>query len=224
MKKFALILATAITLTLAATFMIGANDQMFSAEEVSAFQQWNTKFSRSYASPAEKKYRLSVFIKALRHIKESNAQGHSYTLGLNRFAIMTKEEFKVKFLGRRGALIPESERTASNSVGDEPASIDWRTKGNVTPVKDQGQCGSCWAFSSTGALEAAWFTKSGTLLSFSEQQLNDCSWLQGNQGCNGGLQQDAFKYYIKKGAQLESDYPYKGSDRFCQYSKHSVAA
>jgi C1A family cysteine protease len=137
---------------------------------------------------------------------------------------MTKEEFKIKFLGRRGPVSPDSERVAVESFADAPESIDWRTKGAVTPVKDQGQCGSCWAFSSTGALEAAWFTKTGTLQSFSEQQLNDCSNSFGNEGCNGGLQEYAFDYYKKRGAELESTYPYKGRDMHCKYDKSKVVA
>ena len=88
-------------------------------------------------------------------------------------------------------------------------SVDWVSAGAVTPVKDQGQCGSCWAFSSTGALEGAHFVKSGELLSFSEQQLVDCAGLKyGNLGCNGGLQQRAYKYLESNKAELESVYPY----------------
>lgn len=225
MQKIAFILAAAITLSMMTSIIIDSNKkQVYSAEEVTSFQQWNVKFNRSYKCPAEKLYRLSVFIQNLRLIKEQNSTNATYSLGLNRFATMTPTEFKVKFLGRRGAVIADSERVEINSVGDEPASIDWRTKGAVTPVKDQGQCGSCWAFSSTGALEAAWFTKTGNLLSFSEQQLNDCSWAYGNQGCNGGLQENAFKYYKKKGAELESEYPYVGKDRLCHAGKHTPTA
>jgi cathepsin L len=227
MQKVAIVLTAIITVLSMGRLMYQANrDHPYGAEEVAAFEQWNQKFSQSYNCPAEKLYRLAVFIKNLRHIKEQNQTNaaYSYRLGLNRFAIMTQTEFKVKFLGRRGAVIPDSERVAPNNINAAPASIDWRDKGAVTPVKDQGQCGSCWAFSSTGALEAAWFTKTGNLESFSEQQLNDCSWLQGNQGCNGGLQENAFKYYKHKGAILESDYPYKGRDNICHYKKHPVKA
>jgi C1A family cysteine protease len=98
---------------------------------------------------------------------------------------------------------------------EAPTSIDWRTEGAVTPVKNQGQCGSCWAFSTTGALEGAYFMANKELKSFSEQQLVDCSSSFGNQGCNGGLMDDAFKYVESHKIELESEYPYTGRDGKC---------
>lgn len=104
-----------------------------------------------------------------------------------------------------------------------PDSVDWTTKGVVTPIKNQGQCGSCWAFSTTGSLEGAFAIANKQLQSFSEQQLVDCAGSFGNQGCNGGEMDDAFKYVEKNGLCLEMDYPYKGTDGTCQASKRVPA-
>jgi len=99
-----------------------------------------------------------------------------------------------------------------------PASFDWSAKGAVTPIKNQGQCGSCWAFSTTGSLEGANYLKNKNLISFSEQALMDCSTKYGNHGCNGGLMDDSFYYVIDNGIPLESKYPYKAVDGSCKYN------
>ena len=113
--------------------------------------------------------------------------------------------------------VPSKNKTfdyiSSNTL---PDSVDWVTKGAVTGVKDQGTCGSCWAFSAVGALEGLYAIKSGNLLPFSEQQLIDCSQAQGNKGCQGGWMDQAFDYiWDEQGIETEQDYPYVGQDGSC---------
>ncbi len=159
--------------------------------------------------------RVQIFCDNLNFIETHNAQNKSYKLALNAFAHLTHEEFlnmyttsayahpKPKMFGL--ANTRANLRTAATSI---PASIDWVAKGGVTPVKDQGQCGSCWSFSTTGSMEGAYFVKYGSLVSFSEQELVDCS-SPLNHGCNGGLPDRAFRWIMNNdGLCTEADYPY----------------
>lgn len=172
----------------------------------------------------EVQYRFSVFQSTMDTIFEHNQGNHSWTMGINQFSDLTSVEFEKMHLGYIHR--PDAPRNEVTLLGMEAASdIDWSTKGAVTPLKDQGQCGSCWAFSTTGSTEGANFISKGELKSLSEQQLVDCSGSYGNQGCNGGLMDNSFKYYEGKGkgAILESDYPYTGRDGSCKSSGKSVA-
>jgi len=110
-----------------------------------------------------------------------------------------------------------------NKTADLPATVDWVAAGAVTAVKDQGQCGSCWSFSSTGAIEGAKFVATNQLISLSEQQLIDCSVAQGNQGCNGGMMDQAFQYVMTAGSDSEASYPYTATGpNSCQASQYTA--
>merc|ERR1712166_1636546 len=154
-------------------------------------------------------------------IEEHNAKGENLQLGYTRFTHMSQEEYKAAAgLGYK----PSSQRHASlpnlgvhTYTGEELAdSVDWTTQGAVTAVKDQGSCGSCWAFSSTGGLEGAWQVSTGQLTSMSEQYLVDCTTNAGEGGCQGGSMENAFVFVHNSGIATEASYPYTATDGSCQ--------
>jgi len=150
-----------------------------------------------------------------------NSKADNHRVGINKFADLTIKEFSAMYLGTR-AVVPVTNYEPSVAA---PATVDWRTKGAVTPIKDQGQCGSCWAFSAVGSTEAAHFFATKELVSLSEQNLVDCSDAQGNQGCNGGLMTSAFTYIeTNKGIDTEASYPYKAVDGTCAFTPANVGA
>ena len=150
-------------------------------------------------------------------IHEHNSKNITHILGHNQFSAMDSDDYKL-FLGYSSNLAKPKRFGAVRwmDVDLTDDSVNWVEAGGVTPVKDQGQCGSCWSFSTTGALEGAYFVKNGKLVSFSEQQLVDCDTLRNggrDQGCNGGLMDNAFSWITKNGGLcLESDYTYFSGD------------
>jgi len=179
------------------------------------WEKFKLKYGKSYSrSEAEHDKRKNVFISNRKLIQKHNAEHalglRSNTLTVNKFADLTSEEF---LRGRTG-YIPRSSRRPIQvediqPVGVVPDSIDWREKGYVTAVKDQGHCGSCWAFSAVATMEGAWFKKMGNLVSLSEEQLLDCDkeW----RGCAGGEMSQGIEYVIRTGyIDTEESYPYKG--------------
>ena len=149
------------------------------------FMTYLSLHGKSYLTMEEFEARKALYMQTDELIKAHNATESSFTLGHNQFSDYTEHERK-QLQGGRPDLSPQ-EPTILETTNE--AAVDWRSKGAVTPVKNQGQCGSCWAFSSTGALEGAHFLKTGKLASFSEQQLVDCATSAagyGNYGCSGG--------------------------------------
>ena len=189
-----------------------------------AFLNWMKEHKVMYLSPKEFNYRLNTFAKTHERITEVNSKKLSYTFGHNQFSHLTKEEFIAKYTGLK---VPENYQrnliTLEPTLNDD-SSVDWREKGAVNPVKNQQQCGSCWAFSATASVEGAWKIAGNQLEDLSEQQLVDCSTAQGNHGCNGGWMDYAFSYLIANGQERTSDYPYKAVDQSCKYSASKSVA
>ena len=168
-------------------------------ETKSDFQLWKERFGIKYESMFEEAYRERIFLENLEAINLHNINEHkTYTQGVNQFTGMTQEEFEQNYLG---LIVPTEEIVTDSVLEVALEDTDWVAQGYVTAVKNQGQCGSCWAFSTTGGLEGLSKAK-GNLESFSEQQLVDCSGPYGNQACNGGLMTNAFKFVKDKGKKL----------------------
>jgi len=183
-------------------------------EAQSEFTNFLVNFNKQYDA-AEFFYRFNVFRTALKTIREHNAKGESWTMGVNQFADMTSEEFSA-FVGKFPPQLPMAGETFVPKEGlVVPDKLDWRTSGAVTPVKNQASCGSCWTFSATGALEGWNKIKTGTLTSLSEQQMVDCT-KDGCFGCQGGWPFKCMEYVQKKGLCSEQAYPYTGRDGTCK--------
>jgi C1A family cysteine protease len=189
-----------------------------------AFNNWLQTQNKIYSSPAEKNYRRNVFAFNVEKVAQMN-KVHSHKSALNRFADLTEEEFVAKYTGLRYTG-NEERKVAKTTVSlGQQSAIDWRTKGAVNPVKDQGQCGSCWAFSATAAIEGAVFIKSKQLWNLAEQQMVDCGASTGNYGCNGGWMDYAFQYIINAGGQAQTnDYPYTARDGNCKFAQSMAKA
>ncbi|KAI3980536.1 hypothetical protein MKX01_025101 [Papaver californicum] len=192
------------------------------------YESWLIKHQKVYNALGEKERRFEIFKDNLKFIDEHNSQiGLSYKIGLNKFADLTNDEYRKMYLGtkidsKRSLYSPKSDRYSVRDGDDLPDSIDWRTKGAVAPVKDQGSCGSCWAFSTIAAVEGINKIVTDDLISLSEQELVDCD-TSYNEGCNGGLMDYAFQFIINNGGiDSEDDYPYKARDGTCDsYRKNA---
>ena len=215
--------AAAAAMVVASMAMPAAND----------FGAWKNSVGKSYGTKVEESRRTLIFKANVaminKHNEEAEAGKHTYTLGLGPFTDLTFDEWKATYLANDFAqyanytknivVLPEVVQLHGRAGAD---SVDWRTSGAVTPVKNQGQCGSCWSFSTTGSTEGANKIAGNELISLSEQQLMDCSKAEGNKGCQGGAMDNAFTYIKKNGGlDSEEDYAYAGKNGQCDTEKEA---
>jgi len=208
-------------IAVAVFLLIGSAYGFSTVEYQNAFISWMKEHQVSYTQE-EFLYRYDIFKTNMDFVRDWNAKNSSTVVGLNRLADLSNSEYRNIYLGTRidATDVEEGIFTQVEPLAD---AVDWRTKGIVTPIKDQGQCGSCWSFSATGSMEGAAAQKTGKLVSFSEQQLMDCSVSYGNQGCNGGLMDSAFKYVVaNKGIDTETSYPYETRQGTCRFTTANI--
>ncbi|CAN1255811.1 Cysteine protease RD19A [Linum perenne] len=211
----------------------GSSENLLGAPE-HHFNLFKQRFGKSYASQEEHDHRFTVFKANLRRAARNQRLDPSASHGVTRFSDLTPREFRKQFLGLRKLGLPnDANKAPILPTNNLPEDFDWREKGAVAPVKNQGSCGSCWSFSTTGALEGAHYLATGELVSLSEQQLVDCDHECDPEekgacdaGCGGGLMNSAFEYTLKAGGLMrEEDYPYTGTDRStCKFDKSKIAA
>jgi len=179
--------------------------------KLSEFASWKQAHGKVYSDTTAEKTALQAWLDNDAIIEAHNAKRLSYWLGHNEYSDLTWEQFSSErlpgFVQSMSNALEGSRTLFVPPAADPPTAVDWVTKGAVTPVKNQGRCGSCWAFSTTGAVEGANFVANGKLVSLSEEELVQCSH-NGNQGCRGGLMDNAFKWIEKTGLCLESADPY----------------
>jgi C1A family cysteine protease len=189
-------------------------------DEWKQFTHFQDRFSKKYENIEELQSRFQIFRHNLRNIVIHNLdQTQNFTMGVNQFTDLTPEEFKSQWVGGLKTEVGSYGcKTFTSGASGAPATVDWRNKGAVTSVKDQGQCGSCWTFSATGAIEGAWAISMGQLVDLSEQELVDCATgvSYGSHGCNGGQMEGAFKFVIANGQCTLASYPYTAKDGTCQ--------
>jgi len=192
------------------------------SEYQSSFTFWMQQNQKSYHHD-EFLARYKIYKNNMDFINQHNAKNASYKVAMNKFGDLSVEEFSGLFLGTKVSVSTLTQvKSAPQAL---PDAWNWNTRGAVTPIKNQGQCGSCWSFSTTGSTEGCHFITTKKLVSLSEQNLMDCSTSQGNQGCNGGLMTQAMDYIISnKGIDTEASYPYTAEDGTCSYNAKNSGA
>jgi len=214
-----------------AILAVASAKSVFNAKLNNDWANYQKMHGKNYESPELETKRRLAWESNINFINQHNAEflagKHTFEVGMNAHGDMTNEEFVAQMNGFKASkmLNENSHKYMKPSNFKIPDSVDWRTQGYVTPVKDQGQCGSCWAFSAVGSLEGQHFRASNKLVSLSEQNLVDCSRKQGNQGCDGGLMDQAFTYIkVNKGIDTEASYPYKAVDGKCEFKAANIGA
>jgi len=203
------------------TVLLGLTFALSELEYQSSFTFWMQQNQKSYHHE-EFLVRYRNFKANLDFIHAHNAKDATFTVAMNKFGDLTVEEFSKFYLGTRFTSTAAPVQSAPQAL---PDSWNWNTRGAVTAIKNQGQCGSCWSFSTTGSTEGCHFLTKKKLVSLSEQNLMDCSTSQGNQGCDGGLMTQAMDYIISnKGVDTESSYPYTAADGTCHYKSANSGA
>ena len=189
-------------------------------DEWKQFTNFQERFSKRYETFQELELRFEIFRENMRTIVLHNLDSNqNFTMGINQFTDLTSGEFKEMYAsGLKTEVGSYGCKSFSSSASNAPASVDWRNEHAVTSVKDQGQCGSCWTFSATGAIEGAWAISTGQLIDLSEQEMVDCATgiSYGSHGCNGGQMEGAFKFVIANGQCSLASYPYTAKDGSCQ--------
>jgi C1A family cysteine protease len=209
---------------LLAIALVVVNASLSDSEYENLFKVFRSEHEKSYAEH-EVAGKFAVFKDNVDFINDHNANHAAelgYTVGINSFADMSLNEYRNTMLGYNALKKRSTANTVLLDESDLADSVDWTTKGAVTPVKNQGQCGSCWAFSTTGSVEGRNFLKNGKLVSLSEQELTSCASKYGNQGCNGGLMDDGFKFIEAEGLETEADYKYDGATGTCDTKKEKA--
>jgi len=207
-------------------------DRLIAGSVETAWKAWKTEFHRVYGSLEEDKERFAIFAQNQKRVEKLNSlyasDPEGARFGLNQFADLSVEEFSRMYLHEIDASSIKREflPPTNTKVSDWPEEKDWEADGAVTPVKNQGNCGSCWSFSVTGNAEGVYYVAKKELPVLSEQQFvdcdHDCMQYQGEQvcdsGCDGGLMPVAMQYAIREGIDTEESYPYKGTEKSCQHT------
>lgn len=189
-------------------------------EVISEFASFRSQFRKEYFSMSEMEYRLRVFEETLAMVRKHNADpSNTYTLGINQFSDMTFQELSAYYLSedKEDSYVGNGQQAQLHKSKEPAREVDWRKANIVSKPKNQGRCGSCWAFSAVSVVEEAYaLFKKVDIPNLSEQELVDCSRKYGNEGCNGGFSFQGLDYIRDHGINLDKDYPYTATDGVCK--------